>query len=70
MCTGQLYVYLSHFGAVTNYILFCPEVSRWNYLQDLGVDGTIIFKWIFRKEVSRNWIGFMWFRIEAVGGIL
>ena len=35
---------------------------------DLGVDGRIIFRWIFRKWVVRLWTGSSWLRI-GTGGV-
>jgi hypothetical protein len=39
-----------------------------NHLKDLGLDGTIILKWIFRKKDVETWIGFLWLRVGTVGG--
>jgi hypothetical protein len=41
-----------------------------NNLEDLGVDGRIIFKWILEKYEWRMWIGFNWLVIRPVGGLL
>jgi len=38
-------------------------------LEDAGVDGKIILKWIFRKWEGA-WIGLIWHRIGAGGGHL
>jgi hypothetical protein len=38
-------------------------------LEDPGVDGRIIFKWILRKW-DGAWIGLMWLKIETGGGLL
>jgi hypothetical protein len=38
-------------------------------MEDIGVDGKIILKWILRKCGWRMWIGFTWFRIGTVGGL-
>ena len=38
-----------------------------DHLKDLGVDGRIILKWIFRKFDGEAWSGFMWPRIGISG---
>jgi hypothetical protein len=37
-------------------------------LEDPGVDGRIILRWIFRKWVGGVWTGLIWLRIETGGG--
>jgi len=41
------------------------ERDHWG---DPGVDGRIIFRWIFRKRDVGVWTGSSWFRIGTVGG--
>jgi hypothetical protein len=40
------------------------------HLQDLGVHGRIILRWIFRKWVVGVWFGTTWLRIGTGGGHL
>jgi hypothetical protein len=39
-----------------------------NRLEDIGVDGMIILKWILKKYKGRIWIGFIWLMIGSGGG--
>ena len=41
-----------------------------NHLEDPGVDGRIILRWIFRKRDVRTWTGSVWLRIGTGGGHL
>ena len=41
-----------------------------DHLQDLDVDGRIIFKWIFRKWDGEVWTGLLWIRIRTGCGRL
>jgi hypothetical protein len=41
-----------------------------DHLEDPGVDGRIILRWIFRKWNVGAWIGLVWLRIGAGGGHL
>jgi hypothetical protein len=38
--------------------------------QDTNINGRIILEWIFRKWGGKVWTGYIWLRIETIGGLL
>jgi hypothetical protein len=41
-----------------------------DHLEDPGIDGRLILRWILRKWDVGVWTGFSWLRIEKGGGHL
>jgi hypothetical protein len=41
-----------------------------DHLEDPGIDGRIILRWIVRKWDLRAWTGSIWLRIGTGGGLL
>jgi len=53
------------------YTVFCwGHLRERDHLEDPGVDGRIILRWIFRKWGVGVWTGSIWFRIRTGGGHL
>jgi hypothetical protein len=46
---------------------FGGNLRERDHLGDLGVDGMIILRWIFRKWVVGAWTGLIWLRIGTGG---
>jgi hypothetical protein len=41
-----------------------------DHLGDVGIEGSIILKWILKKQVVRVYSGLNWLSIESSGGML
>jgi hypothetical protein len=48
--------------------LWWGNLRERHHLEDPGLDGMIILKWIFRKWDESAWTGLIWLRIGTVGG--
>jgi hypothetical protein len=52
------------------YRVWWGSLRERDHLEDLGVGGTIILRWIFRKWNVGLWTGSIWFRRRTGGGLL
>jgi hypothetical protein len=51
------------------YIGFCwGDLREKAHLKDLGINGSIILKLIFKKWDGETWTGLIWLRIGTGGG--
>jgi len=41
-----------------------------DHMEDVGVDGRIVLKWIWVKWGGKVWTGFIWLRIGKIGRLL
>jgi len=64
---GECSTYVESRGA---YRVLVGKLEGNSYLEDQGIDGRIILRWIFRKWDVRAWTESMWLRIRTDGGHL
>ena len=59
------------YGRQERYInrVFMGDLREEDHLEDLGVDGRIILKWVFKKW-DGAWTGIIWIRIGTGGRFL
>ena len=50
------------------YRVFVCDVMERDHMEDLGLDGKVILKRIFRKWDGEAWTGLLWLRI-GTGGV-
>jgi hypothetical protein len=58
------------YRAILNTVIKFMDLGKRDHLEDPGVDGMIILRWIFRKWDVRAWTGSIWLRIGTGGGHL
>ena len=51
-------------------VLIGGNMRERDHLEDPGVDGRIILRWVVRKWDVRAWTGLIWLRIWTGGGHL
>jgi hypothetical protein len=46
------------------------NMRKREHLKNLGVDGSVMLKWTFKKSDGRAWPGLIWLRMETADRFL
>jgi hypothetical protein len=57
-------------GQEVAYTVLVGGLKERDHLEDLGIGGRMILKWIFEKWCGGTWVGLIWLRIWTGGGLL
>ena len=49
---------------------WCKNLRDIDHTEDQGVEGSIILKWILKREFGRAWTGLLWLWTGTGGGLL
>jgi len=58
--------YVAHMGEMRG--AYRVSVERGDHLEDLGVEGVIIIRYIFMQRDKEAWTLLIWFRLGTGGG--
>jgi hypothetical protein len=61
---------IARMGRKVHTVFGWRDLREGDHLEDAGVDGRIILKWIFKKCYGEIWTALIWFRIGTGGGLL
>ena len=69
MMPSILYTILWETGGVHTELWWGDLMER-DHLEDLGIDGRVLLKWIVQKWDEEAWTGLIWCRIGQVAGFV